>query len=212
MNLEWWGSDVDYREAWARQHDRREAVWSGGPEVLALLEHRAVVTAGKRPVDLDGIDVIQTERGGLATWHGPGQLVGYLVCDVRSRGLGAKATVAAVEEGLIAWLGASFGRRCGFPGVWHSSGKIASIGLHFRRGVSIHGFSLNLRVTDAPWHAFDACGITDSEPTSLHEIRPSAPLPSECYSAVGDSVLRALTRAAGGYRCPEPKRFGDVGS
>lgn len=212
IGVEWWGTDVVYTEAWERQKRRREAVWDGGRELLALLEHRSVVTTGKRPVEVEGIDVVRTERGGLATWHGPGQLVGYLVIDARRRSLGAKATVHAVEQGLLDFLGEDFGRRCGFPGIWHPRGKIASIGLHFRRGVTIHGFALNVRVEDAPWDRFTPCGISDATPTSLHEIRPSTGTPEELYEAVAACVVAALTPEAGGLRCREPKRFGDVGS
>jgi lipoyl(octanoyl) transferase len=210
--VEWWGSDVPYVEAWERQRRRRAGVWEGGPEVLALLEHRAVVTTGRRSVEVDDREVVRTERGGLATWHGPGQLVGYLVCDLRSRGLGARATVRAIEQGLIDFLGGDFGRRDGYPGVWHRLGKIASIGLHFSRGVSIHGFALNLRVSPCSWRGLTPCGITDARPVSLHEIRPGAPTPEEAHGGIGEGVVGALTQQAGGYRCREPERFGDLGS
>lgn len=205
VDLEWWGSDQDYAATLSRQRQRRDAVIEGtGSEVLALLEHRSVITTGRRAVpDLpdptwlaaQGIAVVRTERGGLATWHGPGQLTGYLIVHASARGLGAKGTVCAVESGLIHWLqdrGIDADRRTGQPGVWCSQGKLAAIGLHFRRGVSMHGFALNLRVLDAPWDAFVPCGISDARPASVHELQ-SAPAPAACWREVGLAVRDALT-------------------
>ena len=199
VELEWWGTDVPYEASWERQHARRDALIAGeGTPCLALLEHRSVITTGRRPVDLSGledIDTFRAERGGLATWHGPGQLVGYLLCDVWALGLGAKSTVCAVENGLMAWL-RSFdvepARRTGFPGVWLEGRKVAAVGMHFRRGHSMHGFSLNLTVDDAPWDRFQPCGITDAGVVSLHELRQDAPSPEAAADPVGKCVLAAL--------------------
>ena len=190
MKVEWWGTEVPYAQAWARQHARRDALIAGEAEpCLALLEHRSVLTIGRRPAPgtpseaelaKRGIDWFQAERGGLATWHGPGQLVGYLLCDVWTLGLGAKSTVCAVEQGLMNWLatkGVESTRRSGFPGVWTDRGKIAAVGMHFKRGHSMHGFALNLRAVDAPWDLFHPCGITDASVVSLHQLAESAPDP-----------------------------------
>ncbi len=204
--IEWWGSGVAYVEALERQRARRDEVLAGrGGEVLALLEHAEVVTTGRRaPEGLDlgrlaarDVDVIPTERGGLATWHGPGQLVGYLICDVGERRLGVRHTVAAIEQGLIDWLarsGVLAQRDCGRPGVWVPDGKIAAIGLHFRRGVTLHGFALNLSVAESVYAGLVPCGIEDARPASLDRVVGEAPTPFDAHESVGSDVLDALAR------------------
>ena len=203
----WWGSDRPYTQVLEQQRQTRDAVVEGrGDEVLALLSHREVVTCGRRDPDgLDrqalrarGVEVVRTERGGLATWHGPGQLVGYLICDVGRRRLGVRHTVHAIEQGLMDWLGERgvVGERdCGRPGVWVPGGKVAAIGLHFRRGVTMHGFALNLRVDPARWTGFVPCGLVDRRPISLDHLLPDAPTPLEAHASVASAVLRALAAA-----------------
>ncbi len=205
IELEWWGSDLPYREAWDRQHRRREALLAGaGSACLALLEHRSVLTVGRRPAPGTpspeelaelGIEFFRAERGGLATWHGPGQLVGYLICDVWALGLGAKSTICAVEMGLIHFLGqlgVEAERREGYPGVWVAGRKIAAVGMHFKRGHSMHGFALNLRVDEDPWSHFTPCGIEDAKVVSLHQLTRAAPAPRAACDRVGRCVLAAL--------------------
>lgn len=208
---EWWGSGVPYAAAWARQQARREQVQSGGGgEVLALLSHRPVVTFGRReapgnPSDEAlnrlGLDVYHTERGGLATWHGPGQLVGYLICDLPKRRLRVRKVVEALEQGLGDWIG-GFGlrasTRAGYPGVWLGSDKICAIGLSVQHGVTIHGFAMNLRADTASYAHILPCGITDGGVTSLHLHRPDdAPEPLSAAPSVARSVLAALESAVG---------------
>ena len=209
IELEWWGSEIPYREAWERQHLRREALLAGsGTACLALLEHRSVLTVGRRPASGTptseelgklGMDFFRAERGGLATWHGPGQLVGYLICDVWSLGLGAKSTIRAVEEGLIRFLdelGVGAARRVGHPGVWVAEKKIAAVGMHFKRGHSMHGFALNLRVEEDPWSHFTPCGFEDGTVVSLHQLTEVAPAPRTACDPVGRCVLAALQPGA----------------
>ncbi len=177
LSWEWWGAEQPYRATWERQRSRREAVLAGeDAECLALLEHVSVVTTGRRPVEMSqaaenlkalGIDLVHTERGGLATWHGPGQLVGYLICAVARRGWKVRTTVAAIESGLQSWLATreiESETRCDHPGVWVGDRKIASVGLHFRRGVSMHGFALNLQPVGSEAALIRPCGL---EPGSL---------------------------------------------
>jgi len=202
---EWWGVGVPYSVAHARQHARREGVIAGrGGECLALLEHRPVVTTGRRPAPgtpspdflaSRGIDHHQTERGGLATWHGPGQLVGYLVLDLRARGLGPKALVQGVEQGLMDWLaaqGLAPARRCGWPGVWLGVDKVAAVGFHFRRGVSLHGFALNLNPSLDGFGLIVPCGIEDGGVTTVASHRGETPTPGAAAPAIAEAVLGAL--------------------
>ncbi|TNE89243.1 MAG: lipoyl(octanoyl) transferase [Deltaproteobacteria bacterium] len=194
-----WLGRVPYREAHRLQLARRRGVLAGhAPDTLWLLEHSRVVTLGRRgglDAPLAGIDVVRTERGGLATWHGPGQLVGYLIADVGRLGHGVKSTVAALERGLVLWLagqGIAAQARAGFPGVWIGERKVASLGLHFRRGVSMHGFALNLCPDLSEFEAFTPCGIDGVEMTSVARERGGAPSPAEAWSSVGEAVAAAL--------------------
>ena len=209
IRSEWWGLDQPYEATWRRQHQRREALIRGeGSPCLALLEHRSVLTVGRREAPgtpdratlaAHGIDRFKVERGGLATWHGPGQLVGYLICDVWALGLGARSTVCALESGLIGYLGdlgLAAQRREGLIGVWIGEQKIASVGMHFKRGHSLHGFSLNLRCDPGVWSLFTPCGLSHQSVVSAHQLLGDAPSPRVAADPVAACVLAAL--GAGG--------------
>jgi len=205
LPLAWaWLGRVPYRDALEAQRERREAVIAGtAPPVLWLLEHDPVVTEGRRPAGASaealarfGIDHVRTERGGLATYHGPGQLVGYLVCPLDRFGQTVKGTVSRLEDGLIAWLGGlgvQAARRPAWRGVWVGPDKIAALGLHFRQGVSMHGFALNCTVDLAPFGLIVPCGITDGGVTSLSRLLgDAAPSPEAAAAGVAAAVIRAL--------------------
>ena len=196
-----WLGRVPYVEALERQRRQRDGVIDGtGSEAFFLLEHDAVVTTGRRPVEgLDeaslGVPVVRTERGGLATWHGPGQLVGYPILDVGRRGGSVRATIAAVEQGVIDWLagrGVEAVRVEGRPGVWVDGAKICAVGMHFRRGVTLHGFALNLTADLRTFGRFVPCGIADAGVTSLAVVRGSSPEPEAAWREVAGCVSRAL--------------------
>lgn len=171
---------VDYGTAWERQRQLAAARAAGsGPDTVLLLEHDPVFTAGKRtrPEDrpTDGAEVIDVDRGGRITWHGPGQLVGYPVVALADP-IDVVAYVRMLEQVLIAvcaLLGLSTGRVEGRTGVWLPAGdglperKIAAIGVRIARGIAMHGFALNC---DPDLTAFDRivpCGIIDAGVTSL---------------------------------------------
>lgn len=200
LTFQWLGR-VPYAEALERQRAYREARIAGErSDVLWLLEHDPVITVGRRHVpDLRPealvAPVVSTERGGLATYHGPGQLVGYLLADVVARGLSVRATVEALQDGLIAWLatvGVAAARVDGRPGVWVGGDKIAAVGLHFRRGVSMHGFALNLTTDLRGFSGFVPCGIADAGVTSLERVIRAAPEPASAWSEVGEWVAAAI--------------------
>lgn len=191
-----WLGRLGYRWAWQLQQDRRQAVIAGrAPEAFWLLEHPAVITLGRRggavlPLARD--PVVRVERGGLATWHGPGQLVGYLILDLGSRGVGIRATVHAIEQGLIDWLGGHgvvAVRRAGFPGVWCDGAKIGAVGLHVRRSVTMHGFALNIHNDLSRFDQIVPCGIADGGVTSLQHQVGGAPALHDIASSVGRCVL-----------------------
>lgn len=176
---------VDYRSAWDLQQDLHARVVEGSsPGAVLLLEHTAVYTAGKRtePADLpdDGSPVVDVDRGGKLTWHGPGQLVCYPVVRLADPAA-VKEYVWFLEEVLIrtlADLGLAGERVDGRSGVWILGGtdvhgrttpdrKIAAIGLRVNHGVSMHGFALNCSNSLAAYEHIVACGITDAGSTTL---------------------------------------------
>jgi lipoate-protein ligase B len=165
---------VEYREAVALQERLRERVRAGElPDLLLLLEHPPVYTLGRRseagelPVNR-GIDVVETERGGKLTYHGPGQLVGYPIMHVPN----VRAFVETMETALVDALreaGVPAGTRDGreYTGVWVGERKIGSIGIHVSRRVSMHGFAVNVDNDLAPFEWVVACGLPDVRMTSL---------------------------------------------
>jgi lipoate-protein ligase B len=165
---------IDYREAVALQERLRERVQAGElPDLLLLLEHPPVYTTGRRsePGDLpatNAIDVVETDRGGKLTYHGPGQLVGYPIMHVPN----VRAFVETMEAALVTALreaGVAAHVREGreYTGVWVEDRKIASIGIHVARRVSMHGFAVNVNNDLAPFADVIACGLPDVRMTSL---------------------------------------------
>jgi lipoyl(octanoyl) transferase len=166
---------VEYREAVALQERLRAHVQEGElPDLLLLLEHPPVYTLGRRsepgdlPVRPPGIDVVHTERGGKLTYHGPGQLVGYPIMHVAN----VREFVRTMETALVAALvdtGVPAETREGreYTGVWVGGRKIASIGIHVSRRVSMHGFAVNVDNDLAPFEWVVACGLPGVRMTSL---------------------------------------------
>jgi lipoate-protein ligase B len=166
---------VEYREAVVLQERLRAQVQAGElPDLLLLLEHDPVYTTGRRsepgelPLDRT-IDVVETERGGKLTYHGPGQLVGYPIMHVPNVRAFVetmeRALVAAAREAGAATAGTREGRE--FTGVWVGERKLASIGIHVSRRVSMHGFAVNVDNDLAPFERVIACGLPDVRMTSL---------------------------------------------
>lgn len=200
---------VDYLTAWDVQRANAEARRSGtGPDVLMLLEHPSVYTAGKRtrPEDrpTDGSPVIDVDRGGRITWHGPGQLVGYPIVSL-GEPLDVVDYVRRLEEALIAvchGLGVSTaGRVDGRSGVWlpaddlRPERKIAAIGVRVQGGVTLHGFALNCDPDLAEFGRIVPCGITDAGVTSLSAELGREVTTDEVLASVTDAVLAALEGA-----------------
>lgn len=173
---------VEYRAAWDLQRDVHASVVAGErPPTVLLLEHPPVFTCGKRtdpherPLDAGGADVIDVDRGGKITFHGPGQLVGYPIVGLPDH-VKVVDYVRRVEEALIqtcADLGVTTARVPGRSGVWLQADdrgperKIAAIGIRVSRGVTMHGFAINCDVDLAWYDRFVPCGIADAGVTSL---------------------------------------------
>jgi lipoyl(octanoyl) transferase len=169
---------VDYQKAWDVQRTIHDEVASGlRPNTLLLLEHPSVYTAGRRTDDAerptDGTPVIDVDRGGRITWHGPGQLVGYPIVKLQNP-TELVGFVREIEAALImvcADLGISTVRIDGRSGVWvqdeQGDRKIAAIGIRVAKGVTMHGFALNVNPDLAAFRQIVPCGIADADVTSL---------------------------------------------
>ena len=194
-----WGV-TGYREAVCWQTERANAVADGSePETVLLLEHAPVYTMGRRggrrhlrvaETEL-GAPLIDSDRGGDATFHGPGQLVVYPILRLRERGVGVGRYVRLLEQAMIetaAAFGVEAERRRGMPGCWVGGRKLGSVGVRVAEGVSRHGLALNV-YTDLTWfEAITPCGLAGVEMTSLErELGRGVSV-----DAATDSMLAAL--------------------
>jgi lipoyl(octanoyl) transferase len=198
---------IDYPQAWALQRELATARAEGtGPDVLLLLEHPSVYTAGRRTTPAERPDedtpVIDVDRGGKITWHGPGQLVGYPVIAL-AEPLDVIDYVRRLEQALItvcAELGLDTGRIAGRSGVWLAADparrkperKIAAIGVRVSRGVTMHGFALNCQPDLTAFDRIVPCGISDAGVTSLAVELGRAVSVAQVRPAVQHAVLDAL--------------------
>jgi lipoyl(octanoyl) transferase len=189
---------VPYSEAWELQRSVASAVSRGVlPDTVLLLEHPPVVTLGRRtepgelhlPQDAK-VEIVETDRGGKSTYHGPGQLVCYPILDLTRHGQDVKKYCRDLEEALIgtmAPLGVEATRIEGLTGIWlqRPPRKIASIGIHISKWITTHGYALNVDLDPAPFTEWiTACGIEDAlfttiarelvRPVTIDEVRPYA--------------------------------------
>ena len=194
---QWLGAGVDYRWAWELQRDMAAARADGERgDALLLLEHAPVYTAGRRSPPEDvigelGAPLVETDRGGRTTYHGPGQLVGYPIVSLAEAGMGPKRYVEAVEQALIAALrefGAEVWREEGLTGAWTRGGKVAAIGVKVARGVATHGFALNVSTDLRAYDAIVPCGIADRAVTSVEALTGRAPEIRDAARVVADAL------------------------
>jgi len=195
---------VDYRVAWQLQQELANSRAAGALDSLLLLEHPSVYTAGRRTTaeerPTDDTPVVDTDRGGKITWHGPGQLVGYPIIGL-AEPLDVVAYVRRIEEALIKVctdIGLQVGRVDGRSGVWVPAGhsrpdrKVAAIGVRVSRATTLHGFALNC---DCDLDAFEAivpCGIRDAGVTSISAELGRRVGVEDVRTAVADAVCDAL--------------------
>ncbi len=196
---------VDYLAAWEHQREVHAGVVAGGPGTVLLLEHPPTYTAGKRTEPherpADGTPVIEVDRGGKITFHGPGQLVGYPIVRLPDHVL-VVDFVRRLEEALIgacAELGVKTARIPGRSGVWlqatdgRPERKVAAIGIRVSRGVTMHGFALNCDVDLSWYERFVPCGIADAGVTTLsEELGRDVPVP-EVLPLVEKHLTELLT-------------------
>jgi lipoyl(octanoyl) transferase len=198
---------VDYQRAWDIQREVHAQVVSGArPNTVLLLEHDGVYTAGKRTEDeerpVDGTPVIDVDRGGKITWHGPGQLVGYPIMRLPDP-IDVVGYVRWLEQVLIesiAELGLHTERVEGRSGVWAPIGdthvKIAAIGIRVAEKVTMHGFALNCNNSLDPYETIIACGIKDAATSTISELLKREVTPAMAAEVIQRRLLeieRVLT-------------------
>lgn len=196
---------MEYEQAWELQRTLHTDVATGaGPNTLILLEHPSVYTAGRRTEEferpLDGSKVIEVDRGGRITWHGPGQLVGYPIVKLLEP-TEVVGFVREIESALInvcSDLGVNALRIEGRSGVWvvDSQGdrKIAAIGVRVAKGVTMHGFALNVNPDLTAYDQIVACGIRDAQVTSLQKELGREITIEEISEIVETHVLKSLRK------------------
>jgi lipoyl(octanoyl) transferase len=216
---------VPYLEAWELQRALAGAVSQGAiPDTVILLEHPPVVTLGRRTEegelhvpDAAEVEIVETDRGGKSTYHGPGQLVCYPIFDLTRHGEDVKRYCRDLEEALIRTIGAvgvEATRIDGLTGIWleRPPRKIASIGVHISKWVTTHGYALNVDLDPAPFTEWiTACGLEDTafttiarelgRPVSVDELSPHA---ADAIGEVFGLELEELPAEDGHGLWPQP--------
>lgn len=214
---------MDYRAAWPLQEQLHAEVLNGGEEKIIFVEHPPVITLGRRPgigvhvlagaeeLSARGIEVIETDRGGDVTYHGPGQLVAYPIIRLVDHALSVSAYVHLLERIIIQTL-ADLGINCfadpGTIGVWtkiSGSGsdsqsvpaKIAAIGVRIRRGITMHGLALNVSTDLSFFDLIIPCGLQNRRVTSVEQLLTTSPSlsPVDLMSLVKKKMAEQLFRA-----------------
>jgi lipoyl(octanoyl) transferase len=197
----------DYRTVWESMRAFTDARGPETQDELWLLEHPPVFTLGQagRPehlLDPGDIPVVQSDRGGQVTYHGPGQLVAYLLLDLRRAGLGVKRLVNLLEQSVVDLLarhGVCAAARPEAPGVYVDGAKIAALGLRVRQGCSYHGLSLNVAMDLEPFGRINPCGYAGLRVAQLADLCPGADLES-----ISGELAAILATLVPGTQPPSP--------
>ena len=188
---------TQYDQVFAAMRAFTEARGPESADEIWLTEHEPVFTQGQagkaEHVLMPGdIPVVQSDRGGQVTYHGPGQIVGYLMFDIRRLDLGVRALVRGIETAIVDTL-ADYGidgePRADAPGVYVAGRKIASLGLRIRRGCSYHGLALNVDMDLEPFGRINPCGMSGLEVTRISDLAPGVTV-----AAVRERLLECLAR------------------
>ncbi len=188
---------ADFETTWREMQAFTAARTPETPDEIWLCQHPPVFTQGLagKPEHLlrdIGIPVVKIDRGGQITYHGPGQLVAYLLLDLKRRNLGVKALVNRIEQALIDLLGEyhiDASRRPGAPGVYVGEAKIAALGLKIRNGCCYHGLSLNIDMDLSPFSAINPCGYEGLAVTQVSDL-----CAERSIERVGDRLVAQLER------------------
>jgi len=168
----------DYQQTWQKMRDFTLNRGESTPDEIWLLEHPPVFTQGlagkpEHVLNPGNIPIIQTDRGGQVTYHGPGQLVGYILFDLRRLKLGVKAYVSLIENSVVQLLAdydIQASTKPGAPGVYVAGKKICSIGLKIARGCSYHGIALNINNDLEPFSRINPCGFQNLQMTKISDF------------------------------------------
>ena len=190
---------VEYEPTWRAMQTFTSARSSSTPDEIWLLEHPPVYTLGLAaraehlPRGRDDIPVVRIDRGGQITYHGPGQVIAYVLLDMKRRGLTVRPLVRLLEHAVIDLLndyGIGAAGRIGAPGVYVGAAKVAALGLRVTRGCCYHGLALNVDMDLSPFHAIDPCGYPGLSVTQLRDVGVS-----DTMDRVGERLLAHLARA-----------------
>lgn len=197
---------ADYAQTLLAMQAHNRSRTSDTPDEIWLLEHPPVYTLGlagkpEHVLDAKNIPVIKVERGGQVTYHGPGQLVVYLLLDVKRLGFGVKELVRRIEQSLIDLL-AQYGiesyRKIGMPGVYvnlkASDAKIAAIGLRVANHATYHGLALNVDMDLEPFARINPCGYEGLAVTQMHDLRVTDKIHAGDINAIGENLVAHLQR------------------
>lgn len=207
---EWMGPTTFLRAEETQRRCREEVLTVKGPERLLCTVHEAVFVSGIRipsPKDLPQnaepwireIPIVRSKRGGLLTYHGPGQLMVYCIIDVRRRKITIPDLVCRLEAGVMSFLsdlGLEAERKTGAPGVWVRDQKICAVGLHFRRWVSMYGIALNLNPDLRPFLSIRPCGFSGANVTSVAALGGGVMNPEDVWRQVVDAIMLAIDAKA----------------
>jgi lipoate-protein ligase B len=200
----WLGRQPYQKTLNLQEEQRKKLIANPGNEKIFVLEHDHVITKGKRAVILEdekigkkGIPIVETNRGGLATYHGPGQLIVYPIINIRRRKIRIREWVYLLEEAAITILrelNIETARRCEFPGVWVGNSKICSIGLQIRHGISTHGMALNVDPDLNYFSLFEPCGIPNGRLCSISQFNSSQQSIESLGLKLGKEVAKCVEK------------------
>jgi lipoyl(octanoyl) transferase len=188
----------DYENVWMRMKEFTSTRDNHTSDELWLLEHFPVYTQGQagKPEHIlnnSAIKIVQSDRGGQVTYHGPGQLVAYVLLDIRRRNMGIRTLVSHLEQILISVLAQSkivANTRCGAPGVYVGEKKIGSIGLRVKNGCTYHGIALNVDMDLNPFLGINPCGFAKMEMTQISHFQPTIKLEDVSQRFVWDFLTQ----------------------
>ncbi|WP_417533470.1 lipoyl(octanoyl) transferase LipB [Marinobacterium stanieri] len=189
-----------YAPVWEKMQALTAGRDASTPDEIWLLQHEPVFTQGQAGkaehlLSTGDIPVVQVDRGGQVTYHGPGQLIAYLMLDLRRRKLGVRDLVDIIEQSIVALLadlGVEAYPKPDAPGVYVNEQKICSLGLRIRRGCSFHGLALNLDMDLEPFLRINPCGYAGLQMTQVRTQAPQADL-----AAVPDNLVKHLVKKLG---------------
>ena len=195
----------DYVPLWHAMRYLAEHPRPGRDDEIWMLSHKPVFTQGQAGraehiLDAGDIPIVQIDRGGQVTYHGPGQLVGYLLIDVKRRKMGVRELVDLIEEAIVealATFGISGERRPDAPGVYVNGAKIAALGLRIKNGLSYHGLSLNVDMDTSPFDRINPCGFEDLKVTQVADLIGKIDAERNLMQEVSSALIAALLTRLG---------------